>query len=644
MLIGTVLIFVNCYWILEVEGIWHTNHATAMSLFWNTIFFLLLLILLNVFVLKRWWPRQAFSQGELIVIYVMMTLASALAGHDSLQLGIPAVEGFPIWFQGRQPSMGWDKFTGHYPDWAMVKDPKILTPLYEGLGSQILYTPAHLRAWAGPVLVWCCFILALGSVMICLNVILRKQWMENEKLTYPIVQLPMAMTQEGGTLSFFQNKPFWIGLCLGGGLDLWNGFATLYPGIPLIPVRHDYAPHDLGQFFTAYPWNAIGDMPLPLYPFIIALGYFLPLDLSFSLWFFYLFKKGLLVLASVGGVEPGQANVFPYLNQQSFGAWAAIVIAALWTARGHLRLVAEKAWNPASTVLDDSNEPMSYRGAVIGIMLGMTFLTYFCVTAGMTLGIVLLYFGFFFLLSVGITRIRAELGPPAHEMAGNLNGPFFLTLFMGTSGVGMPNLTIMSMFWWFTGRGYRTSPMPCQLEAMKMGQQGKADMRGMGWAMMYALFVGGFASFWAALHLQYNAGINMMTAHNWGQFQQLKSWADSPVKPDFWGQIWVGVGLFGALGMMWMRMRFLWWPFHPAGYAIALNFGAEYYWSCLFISSVIKYCVLRYGGYQMNRKAMPFMFGIILGEYGIGAFWSLLSLFLNHGRFINVRTYDFCPG
>ena len=41
---------------------------------------------------------------------------------------------------------------------------------------------------------------------------------------------------------------------------------------------------------------------------------------------------------------------------------------------------------------------------------------------------------------------------------------------------------------------------------------------------------------------------------------------------------------------------------------------------------------------------MPFMFGVILGEYGIGAFWSLLSVFLNHGRLINIKTYDFCPG
>ena len=46
----------------------------------------------------------------------------------------------------------------------------------------------------------------------------------------------------------------------------------------------------------------------------------------------------------------------------------------------------------------------------------------------------------------------------------------------------------------------------------------------------------------------------------------------------------------------------------------------------------------------MNRQVMPFMFGLILGEYAIGAFWSLLSMFLNEGRIINIKTYDFAPG
>src|SRR5687767_9339139 len=56
ILIGTLLIPINTYWIIQVEGIWHTNHATGMSLFWNSVFCIFLLVLLNL-VFKRYVPR-----------------------------------------------------------------------------------------------------------------------------------------------------------------------------------------------------------------------------------------------------------------------------------------------------------------------------------------------------------------------------------------------------------------------------------------------------------------------------------------------------------------------------------------------------------------------------------------------------------
>src|SRR5213594_55137 len=74
VLIGLVLIPLNCYWVIYVEGIRHWNHATAMSLFWNTIFCLMVLVLLNLLI-KRYCPRFAFSQGEFVTIYAMITLA-----------------------------------------------------------------------------------------------------------------------------------------------------------------------------------------------------------------------------------------------------------------------------------------------------------------------------------------------------------------------------------------------------------------------------------------------------------------------------------------------------------------------------------------------------------------------------------------
>jgi hypothetical protein len=632
VLIGLLLIPLNTYWVIYVEGIRHWNHCTAMSLFWNSVFCLFVLVLLNL-VIKRYIPRFAFSQGEFITIYVMVTLATALAGHDSLQLGYPV-----MYMQFLNPSTinGRVNVLELYPKWLTVQDEKVIRPLE--WGGTTLYRPEFINAWIGPVLWWCFFIAALGLVMICMNVILRKQWTENEKLSFPIVQLPLAMTHDGGTLEFFRYKPLWFGFLIGAGIDLMNGLNFYYPFIPRFIVRHDAPELNIGSQFTTFPWTAVPrGLGMPLYPFIIAIGYFLPLDLSFSIWFFFLFRLLMLVVSAAAGFQPGQPKNPPFLNEQSWGAWGALFLYVMWIGRPHFVKVFRTALHLGRGE-DDSREPMSYRSALLGIVAGCVFLYWFCLRAGMTPGVILGFFAIYFVLSVAITRVRAELGPPAHEMAGNMNSSTLLYWILGTNGLGAQNLTMMTMFWWFTGRGYRTHPMPCQLEAFKMGEVGRVDMRGLGWVMLLAMFFGGLATYWACLHWEYIYGTNVMTDHNRGTFSLLKSRLDNPAGPDPASLQAVALGAVITSAMILCRLRFPWWPFHPAGYALAMNFGVEYFWTCLMISSLLKWSILRYGGHRLNRQAMPFMFGLILGEYTVGAFWSVMSVVTG------MRTYDFAPG
>src|SRR5262249_47884471 len=123
VLIGLLLIPLNCYWVIYVEGIRHWNHATAMSLFWNTIFCLMVLVLLNL-LLKRYCPSIAFTQGEFITIYAMITLATALCGHDSLQLGYPGLY-FPFAYKDAIKSTKID-YIQYYPPHLTVRDEAVL--------------------------------------------------------------------------------------------------------------------------------------------------------------------------------------------------------------------------------------------------------------------------------------------------------------------------------------------------------------------------------------------------------------------------------------------------------------------------------------------------------------------------------------
>jgi hypothetical protein len=121
--------------------------------------------------------------------------------------------------------------------------------------------------------------------MLCLDVLLRRQWIEHERLSYPIVQLPLAMTQPEGR--FFKSKMMWIGLAIAALINLLNGLHALYPAVPGIPLRQA----NIGGYFTEKPWNAMGSTPIYVLPFAVGLGYLMPLELSFSIWFFYLFWK-----------------------------------------------------------------------------------------------------------------------------------------------------------------------------------------------------------------------------------------------------------------------------------------------------------------------------------------------------------------
>src|SRR5947207_1771056 len=60
-LIGVLLIPVNAYWLVQMERIRYSAHPTTVSLFFNAVFILLALTVLNALV-GRQWPRAAMNR------------------------------------------------------------------------------------------------------------------------------------------------------------------------------------------------------------------------------------------------------------------------------------------------------------------------------------------------------------------------------------------------------------------------------------------------------------------------------------------------------------------------------------------------------------------------------------------------------
>jgi len=635
LIIAIILIPINCYWVIEMEVIRYSGHPVTISLFFNVIFSIFVLIAINL-LLKKYLPKHTLSQSELLVIYIMLSLASGVAGHDMLEILVPML-GHAYWFA--TPENEWaELFHRYLPQWLTVDDTSALSGYYNGEIS--LYTVDQIKVWLQPVLWWSAFIFALVFVMLCINVIVRKRWTQSEKLSYPIIQLPLEMINP--SMNFFKSKFMWIGFSIAASMTVINGLNYFLPAIPQIPIRVRYI-----RIFTEKPWNAMGSIPISFYPFAIGLGFFIPLDLAFSCWFFFWFWRIMRVVGSAMGLRslPG----FPYTNEQASGGYLALAIIALWISRKHIKDVFKKVIGYRAE-LDDSDEPMRYRTAIIGMLAGIAFIVFFCSkygvssifyksAAGMSMTVILVFFAIYFAISTAVTRMRAELGSPVHDL--HYSGPDqIMVRVLGTRRLGAGNLTMFSMFW-FINRAYRSHPMPHQLEGFKLAERTGTSNKRLVIAMMLAVALGSFSAFWALIDRAYRLGMEVrvpspsLTAFGREPYARLQTWLVTLTGTDYPRTIFTATGFMFTLLLMATRMRFFWWPFHPAGYAITTSWGMNIIWSCLFISWLIKLIILKYGGLKIHRQAIPFFLGLILGEFTAGSLWTII------GITFGIQTYGF---
>jgi hypothetical protein len=620
LIIGAILIPPNCYWIMQTEGLWWSGRPTILSLFFNVIFCVFLLIVFN-----GWWrkfsPKTALNPGELTVIFMMLSSASAVSGWDMIQTLVPVL-GHAFWYA--TPENEWKELFWRYlPTWLTVRNLVALSGYYEGETN--LYTDQNIKTWGIPVLSWSVFIIALVWVMICLNVLIRKQWTEAERLRYPVNELPFEMTRP----NFLSNRLLWIGFLIAGGIGMINGLNAVYPSLPSLPVKR----HDISYLFSEKPWSAVGWTPISFYPFAIGMGFFMPLDLSFSCWFFYLFWKVQRILAEVAGLQ--SLPRFPYMNEQAFGVYTGVVMVVLWKGRKHLRQVLRNVFG-GEPKLDDSAEPLRYRFAFWGMICGLAVVLIFCCIGGLALWGALAYFLIFFgVISLGITRVRAELGIPVNDLTAQTHttGPDAIMLsILGTRRFTPQDLTMFSLLGGLNKGFYRCHPMPHQLEGFKLAERVGITHRRLVFAMLFATVLGTLFAFWSLLHIVHqNPGI---IRGAW-TFSELQAWLSRPTGFDNPAFAFTGVGLSFSFLLMLLRARFLWWPLHPAGYALAASWTMNMLWLPLFFSWAIKAILLRHGGLKTHQQAAPFFLGLILGEFIIGSFWSLFCVI------VGTPTYTF---
>jgi hypothetical protein len=620
VLIGILLITANSYWIAYIEMIWHTAHLTTVAMSVNVVFAIMLITWMNMAV-RQISRRAALSQRDLMVVYGMLAVGSAFSGHDSM----PRLMGLmPYAFRFATPENDWEALLfPHLPKWLVVSNPRAVKDFYEG--GVNFFTEGYVRDWMIPILAWSSVVFLLMLIFLCLTSIIRRQWVEHEKLAYPIIQVPLEITNQSGAI--FRNRLLWIGFSIAAGINILNGLQFFFPTLPSIPVRQ----FDLNVYFTQKPWNALGSTPLRVHPYLIGLAFILPLDLSFSCVFFYFVKKAQLLFGGAIGVVslPG----YPFLGEQGAGALLALLAVACWSARKHFAHVIGRVIRPAG--VDKTDEPISYRTAVIVTCLSLLLLMFFCLEGGMTAWAYGVFIAVYLLIVIGLTRMRAELGPPIHAI-GYVTPQYLMVSMLGTRALRAGNLTMLSLMNWLSGASYasfRTHPMPDQLEAFKLAERTRIRNRSMFWALVIASIAGILSSLILYPYTIYKEGVaagsEQIHAGGADTYNFLSSWLANPKSTDWTAMGVLVMAFVASLSVMLIRSYFVWCPLHPAGYVIGVAPGTtDLIWFPLFIAMTAKWVVLRHGGVKAYRRSVPFFIGLILGEALMAGFWPIVSLIL----------------
>jgi len=594
----------------------HSTHLTTNYFPLGVIFPFFFLVAVVAVGWKFLRPAKALRPAELGFIFIMGLAASAAPTYG-LTGYLISILGAPYYFAS--PENRWaEYFHSYIPSWICPQDRQAMQWFFDGLppGKSIPWD-----VWVKPLIWWLSLLAVVHFACLCMIAILRKQWVERERLTYPLAEVPLEMVEEsdGPRLmpKFMRSRLFWYGFSASMFFLLWNMVSYFNPMFPAIPRRFGYI--RFGRGFPPINTN--------IYPPMTGIAFLLHLDVSFSVWFFYLLGIIQVGIFNKFGFTIGRADVYcshpPAMGWQGFGAFVVMVGIGLWMARAHLRDVVLKAFDARHSV-DDSGEILSYRTAFFGLVFSLCFIALWMRISGMTWVAIALFLFAAAVAYIGLTRIVVEGGlvflrPPLIPQS-------FATHVLGTGSISPQCMTALgfSYVWYCDPIAIF---MPSGANCAKIAHVLNLRRRAMLFAIVGALVAGTLIAVPFTLYLGYKHG-----AYNFGEwvfrggavtpFNTVVRNLANPASTDWKRLGFFGVGAVAMATLSLLRYRFTWWPLHPFGFPLAAV--GQVKWSCfsVFVGWAAKFVIMRLGGIALYRKTKPFFDGLIMGYFtGSGISW-----------------------
>ena len=618
MIIGLIApygIVFNYYWI-------GFNPSSPAAIF----FFFILTFIVNVIV-RMLHKQFELSRADLVLIYCMLLMAVTVPTWGLMFFLIGTLV-YPFYYATPENNYA-ELFFDIIPAWMVPQDGEAIKYYYEGLpdGLNIPW-----NAWLEPMSWWLSFIFALSLMLICMSSILHRQWSVHERLAYPMVQLPQNMIEKDSDEKigpFFRQGIMWLGFTIPFTLLSLNALNHYWPAVP------QYSPS--GQFSM---FNETLHLPIFLNLAWVGFFYLVNLEITFSIWFFYVISKiqeGVFTTIGISSTETLSAYEYSQsadLTHQATGAVVVLVLYGLWNARDHLKDVYKKLLDPKVGV-DDSGELLRYRTAVLVFLGCLMFISIWLWRSGIPIVVLPILIVISIIFFILVARVVATGGVATARSP--IVPAYFIISGLGTSILGAKGLVALNFTFIWQGES-RTSPMVAASNGLKLAEIIPGSKTMLFWGLILALLCSLSGAAYMTLKLAYSYGainlslINWAGAHGW---PYVGPTMESMPEANMRGWFFKGFGASVECFLMWAQHRWYWWPFHPIGFAISIGWLTSQIWFSALIAWIVKGVIVRFGGLPLFRNAKPFFFGLILGEVTASGVWGVIyALTTDKGRWL----------
>jgi len=572
------------------------------------------------------------GRADLFLAYVTMLVPAAVPTSGYMSRLLPTLVG--QYYLATEQNIWAHYYWRFVPSWASPKDWEVIRTFYESAPDGAV----PWGAWLVPLATWFVPFAAVGMIILSLGMLLRRQWIERERLVFPLAQVPLALVGEEARPSFnrsiVRNWVFWVALGVPFLINSLNGIHRYYPVVPHVVAMDPYLQRSIGSFLDDQKWRLLyKDLYFEVHFALVGVAMLMRQEVSLSFWSFQALFGALLFVFEVVGIGQGQFVYTPretfgyitFVRYARFGAVLVVVGLTLWGLRRTLRRAWHLTWHPFDRTEHDEDRVLRWPFWLFG--------------AGVALYLVwALKFGFALASAVGtlvigivvfivVARVISDGGLIWCSIS--IDSVVVWPTLVGTASLSPQTITALA-YTSYIPFSARANVLPSVMDGLKLGHSSGIRPRHVFIAIALALPVAFLVSLAVVLKMTYVHGGNFMPMSVYQEgpdwlFNRATTFFTDRVGPS-WPAITTTLAGVAIMGMLYrLHRRHLWWPIYPLGLVTANSAVMVHQWFSIFLGWFVRTIVTRTWGGLGYRSMLPAALGAIVGDLSAVFLWFIID-------------------